>query len=529
MAALLGLSGYDTGSDHESDDGEPSSKKTEQVPSAFGNVTIGAPQDVNAPEKTEEIESINNSLVSAYSVMSGDDQSGKEESDDDDHLLGARRNAVNVENLPPPDPATAVFKSNAEKPVGPVHYPTPSPFREAKEGEGTILMSEPPDELKSMLDELGEEPSINKEKELESFLQISAEEEAVYASLTYLQELPKDPEEECTPELQQRIKEYLKLAREKGYNLTANLKRKKEFGNPQILQKVVDFFSIDDIESNYPPELFSPHGYSHEHYYDELVLAQRRAQQAKQTAHRNAMLQHQQMKDRMEQVNNSQLEKKAKRASKWGTAPAQPNPNPQPGMQMPPPGYMPPPGTGSGNFAMQSAFQQQEHLESSLLLNQAAFTHWETNLGINQMLAAQQSHGMGMLGNGPMPLQMNPYMPQPGGGIPSHLMNAVAQLQGNLGGPSSQQVGAAANLMAQQHAASISAQLKMQTAAALANASKVQPASQLEEELNAIYAHAAGIKQVQPASQLEEELNAIYAHAAGIKQVNEMGAVSSKK
>ncbi|CAM9972175.1 unnamed protein product, partial [Heterosigma akashiwo] len=105
----------------------------------------------------------------------------------------------------------------------------------------------------------------------------------IYTLFPRLKQLPEEPTEECKPELQQRVTEYLTLAREKGYDLTDNLKKKKEFGNPQILQKVVDFFGIDDISSNYPKEILTIRVLQ-EHFCDNLVLAQRRAQAARQAA-----------------------------------------------------------------------------------------------------------------------------------------------------------------------------------------------------------------------------------------------------
>mmetsp|Transcript_22311 Transcript_22311/g.88571 ORF Transcript_22311/g.88571 Transcript_22311/m.88571 type:complete len:123 (-) Transcript_22311:121-489(-) len=32
----------------------------------------------------------------------------------------------------------------------------------------------------------------------------------------------------------------------------------REFANPQILQKIVEYYGIDDIASNYPPHIFDP-------------------------------------------------------------------------------------------------------------------------------------------------------------------------------------------------------------------------------------------------------------------------------
>jgi hypothetical protein len=44
-----------------------------------------------------------------------------------------------------------------------------------------------------------------------------------------------------------RIESYIQLRENKGFDLTTNIRSKKDFGNPQILQKVIDHFNIDQV------------------------------------------------------------------------------------------------------------------------------------------------------------------------------------------------------------------------------------------------------------------------------------------
>jgi hypothetical protein len=44
-----------------------------------------------------------------------------------------------------------------------------------------------------------------------------------------------------------RIKHYLQL-KNQGFNLTDSIRTKKDFGNPYILQKVIDYYHIDEVD-----------------------------------------------------------------------------------------------------------------------------------------------------------------------------------------------------------------------------------------------------------------------------------------
>ncbi|KAJ8611376.1 hypothetical protein CTAYLR_006487 [Chrysophaeum taylorii] len=67
--------------------------------------------------------------------------------------------------------------------------------------------------------------------------------------------LSPEPPGEADPELTKRLAQF----REKGYNPTQHIRQNREFANPQILQKIVDYFEIDDIGSCYPTHIFDPH------------------------------------------------------------------------------------------------------------------------------------------------------------------------------------------------------------------------------------------------------------------------------
>jgi len=67
---------------------------------------------------------------------------------------------------------------------------------------------------------------------------------------------------------------YLKK-KEKGMDYNMIIQTKKAFRNPSIYSKLIDFCSIDELGTNFPPELYDGHLFGRESYYDELAKAQK--------------------------------------------------------------------------------------------------------------------------------------------------------------------------------------------------------------------------------------------------------------
>ena len=60
----------------------------------------------------------------------------------------------------------------------------------------------------------------------------------------------------------EKIKHYMELKEQQGFDLTDSIRSKKNFGNPYLFNIAVEHFKIDEVGSNYPSELFDPHGYA---------------------------------------------------------------------------------------------------------------------------------------------------------------------------------------------------------------------------------------------------------------------------
>uniref|UniRef100_A0A336KB27 CSON004348 protein n=1 Tax=Culicoides sonorensis TaxID=179676 RepID=A0A336KB27_CULSO len=87
--------------------------------------------------------------------------------------------------------------------------------------------------------------------------------------------LPPEPKSKCPQELQEKItKSYEKM---KTNNLDMNkiIQERKEFRNPSIYEKLIQFCDINELGTNYPPEIYDPSHFGKESYYEELARVQK--------------------------------------------------------------------------------------------------------------------------------------------------------------------------------------------------------------------------------------------------------------
>lgn len=87
--------------------------------------------------------------------------------------------------------------------------------------------------------------------------------------------LPPEPKSKCPSELQEKItKSYEKM---KTNNLDMNkiIQERKEFRNPSIYEKLIQFCDINELGTNYPPEIYDPSHFGKESYFEELARVQK--------------------------------------------------------------------------------------------------------------------------------------------------------------------------------------------------------------------------------------------------------------
>ena len=87
-------------------------------------------------------------------------------------------------------------------------------------------------------------------------------------------QLPPEPKGECDSHLQDSITKLYRRKMEHGYDLNAVIQQRKGFRNPSIYEKLIQFCEIDEMGTNFPPELYDGHLFGKESYYDELAKVQ---------------------------------------------------------------------------------------------------------------------------------------------------------------------------------------------------------------------------------------------------------------
>ncbi|CAL1546073.1 unnamed protein product [Lymnaea stagnalis] len=88
--------------------------------------------------------------------------------------------------------------------------------------------------------------------------------------------IPPEPPGPCSVQLQKTIKEYYERMRREGLDMNRSIQSKKTFRNPSIYDKLIDFCHIDEKGTNFPPEIYDPHIWGKESFYDELDKIQRK-------------------------------------------------------------------------------------------------------------------------------------------------------------------------------------------------------------------------------------------------------------
>ncbi|XP_014301326.1 SAP30-binding protein isoform X3 [Myotis yumanensis] len=87
--------------------------------------------------------------------------------------------------------------------------------------------------------------------------------------------IPPEPPGRCSNHLQDKIQKLYERKMKEGMDMNYMIQRKKEFRNPSIYEKLIQFCAIDELGTNYPKDMFDPHGWSEDSYYEALAKAQK--------------------------------------------------------------------------------------------------------------------------------------------------------------------------------------------------------------------------------------------------------------
>jgi len=86
--------------------------------------------------------------------------------------------------------------------------------------------------------------------------------------------IPSEPSDLCSKALQEKVcKLHSKM--KMGSNMNKLIQRRKDFRNPSIYDKLIAFCSIDEMATNYPPNIYDPHVFTEKSFYEELAKRQK--------------------------------------------------------------------------------------------------------------------------------------------------------------------------------------------------------------------------------------------------------------
>ncbi|KAK1801439.1 hypothetical protein P4O66_022706 [Electrophorus voltai] len=87
--------------------------------------------------------------------------------------------------------------------------------------------------------------------------------------------IPPEPPGRCSSHLQEKIYRLYERKLHGDFDTNSHIQKKKEFRNPSIYEKLIQFCGIDELGTNYPKDMFDPHGWSEDSYYEALAKAQK--------------------------------------------------------------------------------------------------------------------------------------------------------------------------------------------------------------------------------------------------------------
>ncbi|XP_051176300.1 SAP30-binding protein isoform X2 [Leptopilina boulardi] len=86
--------------------------------------------------------------------------------------------------------------------------------------------------------------------------------------------IPPEPIGICPLDLQDKITALFKKMETGGLDMNKVIQQRKDFRNPSIYEKLIQYCKIDELGSNYPPERFDPCKWGKDSYYEELANVQ---------------------------------------------------------------------------------------------------------------------------------------------------------------------------------------------------------------------------------------------------------------
>jgi len=94
--------------------------------------------------------------------------------------------------------------------------------------------------------------------------------------------LPPEPHGRCSKELQEKIARLHEKMEKAGLDMNYLIQKRKDFRNPSIYEKLLQFCNINELGTNYPPHLYDPLRWGKESFYEELGRLQKEDMEKRQ-------------------------------------------------------------------------------------------------------------------------------------------------------------------------------------------------------------------------------------------------------
>ncbi|XP_047117252.1 SAP30-binding protein isoform X1 [Schistocerca piceifrons] len=84
-----------------------------------------------------------------------------------------------------------------------------------------------------------------------------------------------EPKGRCSNELQEKISRLHEKMMSSGLDMNHVIQQRKDFRNPSIYEKLIQFCSINELGTNYPAHAYDPLRWGKESFYEELARVQK--------------------------------------------------------------------------------------------------------------------------------------------------------------------------------------------------------------------------------------------------------------
>lgn len=130
-------------------------------------------------------------------------------------------------------------------------------------------------------------------------------------------QIPAEPPGKCSMRLQDKISKLYYQMQQTGRDLNANIQQRKEFRNPSIYDKLIEYCKIDEKGTNYPPELYNSTIWGQESMYEVLAQIQQIEMERRTKKDKNLTVERVQGTKKLQPSNPSSPSSDQKRRSKW--------------------------------------------------------------------------------------------------------------------------------------------------------------------------------------------------------------------